>query len=211
MWWLGEGFGGVFAGKATLLVGAPGAALLYALLALVALPRKRPGARTLAAEGALGERAALGSWVLLWAGGAILRVIPFWFAPVYALAGDFQLGLNEEPHWLHGINERLSHFATTAGLPLVIAIAVVEAAVGLGALTRYRRAFLGAGIVLSSLYWIFGQQLAGLLTGSSTDTGAGPLYILLAYTLWLRPGGSSAGAPRRPLPTLKVIRSGERS
>jgi len=44
VWWLGEGFGGIFAGKATLLVGAPGPALLYALLALVAWPRGRPRA-----------------------------------------------------------------------------------------------------------------------------------------------------------------------
>jgi hypothetical protein len=186
VWWLGEGFGGIFAGKATLLVGAPGPALLYGLLALIAWPTGRGVTGTIAGAGALGERATLAAWTLLWGGGAILRVVPFWFSPVYALRGDFQLSLDEEPRWLIHANQALSLFAATAGLPLVIAIAVLEAAIGIGVLTRHRRAFLTAGIVLATVYWIFGQQLAGLLTGSATDIAAGPPFILLALTLWPR-------------------------
>jgi hypothetical protein len=189
VWWLGEGFGGIFAGKATLLVGAPGPALLYALLALMAWPAgRRTTGTTIAAAGALGERAALRAWALLWAGGAILRVVPFWFPPVYALAGDLQLGLDQEPHWLFGVNERLSHLASAAGLPLVIAIALIEASVGIGVLTRYRRTSLAAGIVLSTVYWTFGQQFAGLMAGSATDIAAGPPFVLLAVSLWPQTG-----------------------
>ena len=184
VWWLGEGFGGLFAGKATLLVGAPGPALLYAVLALVAWPGRRRTGVTVAGAGALGEGATSGLWALLWIGGAILRVVPFWFPPVYALAGDFQLGLDQEPHWLFRVNESLSHLATTAGLPLVIAVAAVEAVIGVGVLTRFRRTFLGLGIVVAAVYWVFGQQLAQLLTGHATDLGAGPLYVLLALTIW---------------------------
>src|SRR5579884_699338 len=187
IWWLGEGFGGIFAGKGTLLVGAPGPALLYALLALVAWPTERRVTGTIAAGGALGERATLGAWALLWTGGAILRVAPFWFSPVYALAGDFQLSLDQEPHWLYRVNEALSHFAATAGLPLVIAIALVEAGIGIGVLTRHRRVFLTAGMLIATVYWAFGQQFAGLLTGTATDIGTGPAVILLALTLWPRP------------------------
>jgi hypothetical protein len=187
VWWLGEGFGGVFAGKATLLVGAPGPALLYAVLAVVAWPRDRRWCETtIAAAGALGERATRGLWVMLWVGGALLRITPFWFAPVYALAGDFQLGLDQEPHWLFTINETLSRFATAAGLPLVIAIAIVEAAIGLGMLTRYRRSFLVGGMIVTVVYWAVGQQFAQIFTGDATDVGAGPLYILLALSLWPR-------------------------
>jgi hypothetical protein len=189
VWWFGEGFGGIFAGTATQLVGAPGPALLYALLALVAWPRKRPSSGAIAASGALGERGALVAWSSLWIGGAILRIAPFWFSPVYALQGDFQLSLDEEPRWFMHVNDTLSHVAGAAGLPLVILVAVVEAAVGIGVLTRHRRRALTAGIVLSTLYWIFGQQLAGLFTGRSTDISAGPLYVLLAYALWPRSAG----------------------
>jgi hypothetical protein len=187
VWWLGEGFGGVFAGKATLLVGAPGPALLYALLALVAWPGERRATGTIAAGGALGERATLGAWTLLWTGGAVLRVVPFWFSPTYALQADLRDRLYEEPRWLYRINETLSHVAATAGLPLVIAIALVEAAIGIGVLTRHRRVFLSAGMLIATVYWAFGQQFAGLLTGTATDIGAGPAVILLALTLWPRP------------------------
>lgn len=197
VWWLGEGFGGIFAGKATLLVGAPGPALLYALLALIAWPTGRGVTGTIAGAGALGERATRGAWALLWGGGAILRVVPFWFSPVYALQGDFQLSLDEQPRWLFHINQALSHFAATAGLPLVIGIAVLEAAIGIGILTRHRRAFLTAGMVVATLYWLFGQQLAGVLTGSATDVGAGPLFIVLALTLWPRYALRANAAGRR--------------
>jgi hypothetical protein len=196
VWWLGEGFGGIFAGKATLLVGAPGSAALYALLALVGWPTERRVTSTIAAAGALGERATLGAWALLWTGGAILRVAPFWFSPVYALAGDFQLSLDQEPGWLYRINEALSHFAATAGLPLVIAIAFIEAAIGIGVLTRHRRVFLTAGMLTATVYWAFGQQFAGLLTGTATDIGAGPAVTLLALTLW--PRCTRSRQPHRP-------------
>ncbi|MHB8657335.1 MAG: hypothetical protein ACYC91_05175 [Solirubrobacteraceae bacterium] len=203
IWWLGEGFGGIFAGKASLLVGAPGPALLYALLALVAWPIVRTcTARegdTIAAAGAFGDRGARGLWALLWLGGALLRIVPFWFAPVYALAGDLQLSLDQEPHWLLHINVALSRLASTAGLPLVIAVAATEAVIGIGVFTRHRRSFLAAGIAVSAVYWIFGQQFAGIFTGSATDIAAGPLYILLALTLWPRryPASGRATARRR--------------
>ena len=44
VWWLGEGLGGVLAGTASLVNGAPGAVLLYALLAVLLWPADRPPA-----------------------------------------------------------------------------------------------------------------------------------------------------------------------
>ena len=40
VWYLGEGLGGIASGNASLLTGAPGAVLLYAVLALAAWPRR---------------------------------------------------------------------------------------------------------------------------------------------------------------------------
>ena len=40
IWWLGESLGGMFTGAASPLSGAPGAVLLYALLALLAWPAR---------------------------------------------------------------------------------------------------------------------------------------------------------------------------
>jgi hypothetical protein len=209
IWWLGEGFGGDFAGKATLLVGFPGPALLYALLALVAWPRERPqDGGCIAVRGLLGERATARLWSALWVGGAILRVAPFWFPPVYALSGDLQLGLDEEPRWLAHLNMHLSDLASSAGLPLVIALALVEAGIGLGVLTRRRRWALGAGIAVATIYWAIGQQFASLLSGSATDIAAGPLYVLLALTLW---PAAAARTRRRHLPGVIAKRASSRT
>ena len=45
VWFLGEGLGGVLAGPASLADGAPGAVILYALLAVLLWPRQRKSAR----------------------------------------------------------------------------------------------------------------------------------------------------------------------
>ena len=65
VWYLGEGLGGIASGSASLLTGAPGAVLLYAVLALAAWPRRDrpdvPPARWLTPA---------------WAGGAVLQALP---------------------------------------------------------------------------------------------------------------------------------------
>ncbi len=43
VWWFGEGLGGVLNGGADPLNGAPGAVILYALLAVLLWPADRPG------------------------------------------------------------------------------------------------------------------------------------------------------------------------
>lgn len=45
VWYLGEGLGGLFGGGASLLTGAPGAALVYAVVSVAAWPPRTPGPR----------------------------------------------------------------------------------------------------------------------------------------------------------------------
>ena len=45
VWWFGEGFGGVLSGAASPLNGAPGAVILYALLAVLLWPADREAGR----------------------------------------------------------------------------------------------------------------------------------------------------------------------
>lgn len=56
-----------------------------------------------------------------------------------------------------------------------------------------------AGVVLAAIYWIIGQQFAGLFMGGATDGGASPLFILLAFTLWPLRGADQAPARIRAL------------
>jgi len=74
VWWLGEGLGGLLTGTATPLTGAPGAVILYAVIALLVWPA-RPGDRqhaTVAAGGALGSRWSSLPWLVLWGCSAYL-------------------------------------------------------------------------------------------------------------------------------------------
>ncbi|MHB1999895.1 MAG: hypothetical protein ACYCSI_06895 [Solirubrobacteraceae bacterium] len=232
IWWFGEGFGGLLAGEASLLAGAPGAAALYALVAMAIWPSDdtapsptpdtavpssasgvsarpsgasgvsarpsgasgvsaRPRAFGAAAPkraadaGLIGTRMLTRIWAALWIGGALLRVAPFWFPPVYALEADLQNGIDREPHWLLLANEALRHIVSAGGLATVIVLAVVEAGIGIGSLLpRRRRAFLFAGAAVALLYWAVGQHYGELFSGSATDVGSGPLFVMLALLLW---------------------------
>jgi hypothetical protein len=68
VWYLGEGLSGLASGHASILTGAPGSALLYAVIAAAVLPRGRTDrvpARWLA-----------WAWALLWVGAAVYQLLP---------------------------------------------------------------------------------------------------------------------------------------
>ena len=69
VWFLGEGLGGLAGSSASMLTGAPGAALLYAVLALAAWPRS-PGVRAGA------PRWFVAVWAALWTGLGGLALLP---------------------------------------------------------------------------------------------------------------------------------------
>jgi hypothetical protein len=64
VWWLGEGFGGLFVGTANPLTGAPGSVMLYALAAVLLWPSEKVAPFQAAAW--IGERAARAAWSAVW-------------------------------------------------------------------------------------------------------------------------------------------------
>ncbi len=67
VWWVGEGFGGVLSGHTNTVNGAPGAVILYALLAVLLWPTERAYENThCEASRVVGQPAANVLWVLLW-------------------------------------------------------------------------------------------------------------------------------------------------
>ncbi|HEY4459771.1 MAG TPA: hypothetical protein VGN81_36000 [Pseudonocardiaceae bacterium] len=69
VWWLGEAFGMLFMNTASALTGAPGAVVLYALIALVVWPNDRAG-------GLLGDRGTRMLWAGVWFAMAWLWLLP---------------------------------------------------------------------------------------------------------------------------------------
>jgi hypothetical protein len=219
VWWLGEGFGMIPAGMASPLTGAPGAVLLYGIVGLLVWPTggdEREGSA--AGGGLIGERGGRIAWSLLWLTSAVLWCLSVNRAP--AAIGEALTGAaGASPHWLAHLQSSLGHTTAGHGEPIAIGLAVLSLAIGAGVWTRWRRAALIAGSLLSLVYWVLGQSLGAINTGRATDPNAGPLFVLLALTLMPRRGVADvhhAAAPaargrRRPLPIHYMIQHDMRS
>jgi hypothetical protein len=195
VWVAGEGVGGLLMPGVSALNGAPGAALLYVLAAVILWPRRPddsvPADGTPADAGLLGAPAARWCWAVLWAGLALLELEGANHAAVVPAAEVADAG-NGEPGWLAALNHHAGQLLAGHGAVFAVAAALAQLAIGLAVLSpRWRRAALGAGMALGVTYGLFGQDLGGLLTGRATDPGTAPLLVLLALALWPR---------RRPTP-----------
>lgn len=208
VWYLGEGFSGLLSGHASLLMGAPGAALLYAVLALAALPTKTPPKP--------GEQPArwLGwAWCGLWLGGAVLQLLPGQNS-LTALGGMIANNANGAPGWLAALDMHLAHFLYHVGIPpeqlshmhmsasqmagmssaasglsagywIILLLAVIQASIGLLVLKpgAPRRAAVIVGIVVSLVFWVIGQSLGTYYSGVATDPNTAPLVIVLGLAV----------------------------
>jgi len=211
VWWLGEGLGGVLTGTASPLSGAPGPAVLYALLAVLLWPRDRGSTRgrardqpvtaPFAAARAVGAPAARALWLILWASLAYFALLPASRAPqaLHGLLSGLAAG---EPPWLATITRHGSALVAHQGLAASVALACVLAAIAVGVYlpAPAARAVLAGAALLAAVMWVAGQALGGVLTGSGTDPDSGPLLILLVLAFWPARGpverGPSAGEPR---------------
>ncbi len=102
VWWLGEGMGGILTGNASPVTGAPGAVILYALLAVLLWPGDRGGeSAPFGAARAVGARAARALWLVLWASLAYFALLPGNRAP-QALRDMITSMAAGEPGWLAG-------------------------------------------------------------------------------------------------------------
>jgi hypothetical protein len=73
VWYMGEGLGGLLSGHALLLTGAPGAALIYALISLAIFPRKETKSKQVDHKPAYWLPIV---WAVFWIVGAIYQLLP---------------------------------------------------------------------------------------------------------------------------------------
>jgi len=188
VWWLGEGLGGVLTGNASPVNGAPGAVIIYALLAVLLWPADRgepADPAPFVAARAVGVRAARVLWAALWASLAYLALQPASRAPqglhnmISGMAGG-------EPGWLAAIDHHtaalLAHQGLAASIVLAAVLAVIAVSVYLPAPAT--RGALVLAIVISAAIWVVGEAFGAIFTGGGTDPGSGPLLALLAITYW---------------------------
>jgi len=228
VWLFGEAAGGIFTEGASALTGAPGAALVYALLALLVWPRRSPveSAGCAADQGILPRPLPYWCWTALWVGTALLETESLNLRPRAASDAIANNNLGG-PSWLVSVGHELGRIVGVHGTLFAISVGMVQALIGLGVLTsRTRRPALAAGVVTTVFYGIFGQGfggifhsgLLGIFHSGATDPNTAPVVVLLGWVLWpvsvtaptrgmwgTRPGGPKsvlahlAASARRPL------------
>ena len=184
VWWLGEGFGGILAGTASPVNGAPGPVILYAILAVLLWPADRdPGAPFVAGR-ATGRRPAQAVWLVVWGSLAAFALLPASRAPG-AISDMLTDGADGAPAWLAWIDTHaasaLNHHGLAASIVLAVLLALVAVAVYLPAPAL--RAAIVLAVVLAAAVWL-AQGMGELFTGMATDPESGPLLALLALAFW---------------------------
>lgn len=195
VWWLGEGLGGLLSGSPSPLTGAPGAALLYALLAVLLWPSEH--AAEFPAADRIGLRAARAVWLVLWGALAAFALLP---ANRAADAISQVVTGNDDgaPGWVLWLDDRAGDLTAHHGLVWSVLFAVLFALVALSAFAPWRRVVTGGlvvAFVLAGLIWVFGEGFGMPFQGMATDPNTGPLLALLAAAYWpLRSRRTVAGA-----------------
>jgi hypothetical protein len=189
VWSFGEGLGGLATGSASYLVGAPGSALLYVLLAsLLLLPeawwRSPRLLWTLQAGGAA-----------LWALGAVLQLAPLYWTPL-GLASVLQnVAMMPLPFGLAALDAPL--VASLANAPVVWNLALIGVMLlpaGLLLVGRQRRLPYLVLFAWILFLWVVFQGGGMLLSGMSTDPNTPPLWVLLLLPGWFAACGRPARA-----------------
>jgi hypothetical protein len=197
VWYFGEGLGGVAGGHMTALIGAPGAALLYLVLALAAWPTtdRHPGRSSLRPPIWTGL-----VWGILWIGFAVLDVLPG-NSTSSTVASHLRTDASSVPAWLGGFDLWLARGVHYLGSGVGVLLVSAELAIGLLSLTRgkLRPVAMWSGIALAALYWAAGQSFGQLFSGQATDPSTGPLLMLLGLV--------ALNAAAEPVRAENVIRS----
>jgi hypothetical protein len=176
VWWLGEGVGGLTTGE-TLLTGAPGAALLYAVIALLAWPDRDGQSATPP------SRWGVPAWVALWITGAGLQIAAG-NSTGASLAMTLHNAAADNDGWIGRLDHHLSQQRINNGL--VALLIAVEVLIALWAVIpgRTRQLSVLTGTVIAAGAWVVIQGLGDLTSGQATDPNAGPLIILLAIAVY---------------------------
>jgi hypothetical protein len=185
VWWFGEGLGGVLNGAASPLNGAPGAVIIYGLLAVLLWSADRQVNAPFVAARAVGTRVAQGLWLVLWLSLAWFALQPANRAPqaLNQMIAGMESG---EPGWLAAIDRNAATLVAHDGLAasVVLAVALVIVAAGVFLPRTVARATLVLALVVAAVIWVVGEGFGTILAGGATDPNSGPLLALLAVAYW---------------------------
>ncbi|SDW71514.1 hypothetical protein SAMN04489725_11213 [Alicyclobacillus hesperidum] len=163
VWVFGEGVGQIFTGQTLLLSGAPGAVFIYALIGISIWPTDDGYSRQWRA-GSI--RFAQISLAILMIAGFVMQLQPSFLTPT---------GLTQmiATPWLAGAIGK-------AGAIVSVVLGLIELTLGSMLLFKYRtRLAASLSIILSILFWWFGQSFGQIFEPLATDFNSGLLMALL--------------------------------
>ncbi len=194
VWWFGEGLGGLFSGTANPMNGAPGAVLLYAVLAVLLWPADRTTATTrFIAARAVGASVARGVWIVLWGLLGFVALLGANRSPqgLHQIVSQMATG---QPHWLAGLDHHVANLLAHRGLGFSVGLAVILGIIAVGVFlpSRLARVTVVLALVLGAGIWVLGENFGGHLHrfghGSELGTIAdADRRRLLALSHWPTP------------------------
>jgi hypothetical protein len=196
VWWFGEGLGGILDGGSSPLNGAPGAVIIYALIAVLLWPADRDASAPFVAARAVGAHVARALWLVFWLSEAYFALTPANRAP-QAVSGMIAGMESGEPGWLSAIERGGASLVANQGLAasVVLAVALAGIAVGVYLPRPFAKATVALAIVVALVIWIVAEGFGGILAGGGTDPNSGPPLVLLALAYWpFRAASASTGA-----------------
>jgi hypothetical protein len=211
VWWVGEGLGGVLNGTANPVNGAPGAVIIYALLAVLLWPSDRPGQKpSFIAARAVGAPIAKMLWLVLWGSLSYFAVL----GANRSSRGLHNLITTEatgEPGWVAWIDHHVASLVDHRGLGVTIVLAILLLVVALG--VYLPGSLANATVVLAAVigltFWAVGENFGALFTNGATDVNSGPLLILLAASYWRLAKRPDPAVPDRVVAAAEPVLSPE--
>ena len=154
VWWFGEGIRMVLTPSASPVNGAPGAVIIYALLAVLLWPADRCGTPAPFTAATPLAPVARALWLMLWLSLAYFALLPGNRAP--QALHDMIAGMgNGEPGWLAALDRNRASLVAHQGLAalIVLAAALVIIAVGVYLPIPASKGTLVLAVVVAAVVW----------------------------------------------------------
>lgn len=187
VWICGEGAGLLLTGGASFYTGAPGAIVMYILLAvLLLIPEKVTTA----------SYPKIAGWIFIL--GALLQLQPSLWTGDGAM-GNFMTSMNDPMHFLNALPNYFANIATLHPVGTNVFLAAILFVVGLVILLKPNRTTGIIALAFLFFVWWLGQdlgQISTLFVGTMTDPNTAPLVALLLIPLFT--GLGLAASPQNP-------------
>jgi len=197
VWWIGEGLGGMANGTANPVNGAPGAVILYALLAVLLWPGDRHSGAPFIAARAVGPSVAKAGWLVLWGSLSYFAVVGGNRSP-QGVRNWIRSETVGEPSWVASLDHHAAAWAGHRGATIAVMLSILLLAVAVSTYLTptFANAAIGVAVGLSAVIWVLGENFGGLFTNGATDVNSGPLLALVALAYWRVPSAPQEHVPK---------------